>query len=165
VATTTATVTDANGKTVPAGSTLIPGQRLTVSAGGFAAGETVAITVQSTPVTVGSAVASATGQVTASIALPTTLDAGAHTITLTGTHAVATFAFNVQSDSSGSGSSGSGSSGSGSTGSGSSSSGSSSGSLPTTGTPTLRYLVFGLGFVLFGAAVVVIARDRRRTAR
>jgi hypothetical protein len=60
------------------------GSTQSVTADGFAAGEQVEAVLHSTPVTVGTAVASASGTVTISFVVPASVAAGAHTLTLTG---------------------------------------------------------------------------------
>jgi hypothetical protein len=56
----------------------------TVTATGFTAGEQVQAVLHSNPVTVGSALVTAGGAVTISFAVPASVAAGAHTLTLTG---------------------------------------------------------------------------------
>jgi hypothetical protein len=65
-------------------SSAVQGSTQTVTASGFAAGETVEAVLHSAPVTVGSAVAGANGAVSISFAVPTSVDPGAHTLILTG---------------------------------------------------------------------------------
>jgi len=84
-----------NGKTVPPGGQLKPGAVVTLTAIGFQPGEKVTVIVQSTPVTLGTATASATGAVTATVTLPSSLAAGSHTLTLKGSLASAVFSFTV----------------------------------------------------------------------
>jgi hypothetical protein len=60
------------------------GARLALSYAGFQPGERVRVVLHSTPVRLGTFVADATGIVTAPVAVPATLEAGAHTLTLTG---------------------------------------------------------------------------------
>ncbi|MBV8960422.1 MAG: hypothetical protein JO087_16770 [Actinobacteria bacterium] len=144
--TTTATATDASGSPLAANTTLTPGQKITVTASGFTPNESVAVAAHSATVSLGSVTADAAGKVTASITLPTSLDAGAHTITLTGASRVASYPFTVAASSTG-GTSGSSSS-------------SGSGALPRTGRQILGTAGAGLGVFLLGAAVVGWARRR-----
>ena len=65
-------------------ATAVQGSAQTVTANGFAAGETVQAVLHSDPVTLGSAVAGPGGSVSIAFAVPATVVAGAHTITLTG---------------------------------------------------------------------------------
>ncbi|MDP1793074.1 MAG: terpene cyclase/mutase family protein [Acidimicrobiales bacterium] len=60
------------------------GDPVTVTGGGFEAGETVSITILSDPVDVGSVPASAAGEVNSSFTVPASVPAGSHTIRLAG---------------------------------------------------------------------------------
>lgn len=63
-----------------------PGQ-VTINAGYFEAGSTVTVTLQSDPVTLGTTVASETGTIAATFALPADTTAGAHSVIATGPRA------------------------------------------------------------------------------
>lgn len=63
---------------------------VTVTGGGFAAGETVQAVVSSDPVNVGQATANASGAVSLTFTLPASVAAGSHTVTLTGVTSGAT---------------------------------------------------------------------------
>lgn len=65
-------------------NTLTPGGTVDVSASGFAPGEDVTITLHSDPIRLATVTASATGEVTARVTIPSTAPAGAHTIRLVG---------------------------------------------------------------------------------
>lgn len=60
------------------------GDAVTVTGGGFEAGETVNVTILSDPVSVGSTTATAAGEVNTSFTIPSTVTAGSHTIRLAG---------------------------------------------------------------------------------
>lgn len=62
-----------------------PGGTLSFSADGFQAGETVIATVHSAPIQVGTFEANSDGVVSGTVTIPTSLDPGRHTLTLTGT--------------------------------------------------------------------------------
>jgi hypothetical protein len=64
--------------------TAVQGSTQTVTANGFAAGESVEAIIHSAPVSVGTAIASAGGSVTISYVVPAGVDPGAHTLVLTG---------------------------------------------------------------------------------
>jgi len=146
-------VVDAAGNPVAANSTLAGGQQFTATATGFVPAETVTIAVHSATVTLGTAVADGTGKVTASIVIPTSLDAGTHTLTLTGASTTASFPFTFA------GSSGSSSSGSSSNSGSSSSSGSSN--LPRTGSDPLEILVWAALLLVFGRMAILLGRPIR----
>lgn len=65
-------------------STAKAGDPITVTGGGFEAGETVNVTVFSDPVNVGAVPADAAGEIEAAFNLPASVDPGSHTIRLTG---------------------------------------------------------------------------------
>ena len=66
----------------PLGSSVQPGQTLSIVGGGFAPGDVVTAVANSTPVTIGTATASASGTVAFSWTVPADFAAGAHTLTL-----------------------------------------------------------------------------------
>jgi hypothetical protein len=143
----TATLLDGAGNSIAANSSLTPGQQVTISATGFTSGETTTITVQSDPITLGSSVADSTGKVSKSVTIPTSLAAGSHTLTVTGTARTATFPFTIAASSSASGSSSSGGS-----------TGSSSGSLPFTGSSPLSMVLWAALLLAFGRIAVLLGR-------
>ncbi len=65
--------------------TVFAGESIAVEASGFAPGSTVAITLESDPVNLGTFVADSAGRLAASVVVPTDFPAGAHTLKLTGT--------------------------------------------------------------------------------
>jgi hypothetical protein len=65
-------------------SSATAGSTITVTGGGFLSGEKVRVTVASDPVTVGEPVANDSGVASQSFALPSSVGAGSHTVTLTG---------------------------------------------------------------------------------
>jgi hypothetical protein len=65
-------------------SSVTTGGTITASGGGFLTGEKVRVTVASDPVTVGEPVANDSGVVSQSFALPSSVGAGSHTVTLLG---------------------------------------------------------------------------------
>lgn len=67
-----------------ASSSVQQGGSVTVTGGGFLAGETVKAVVQSDPVNVGQAVANGSGAASLTFVLPSSIGAGSHTVTLTG---------------------------------------------------------------------------------
>ncbi len=75
--------------------TLDPGQNVSVTATGFAAAASVDVTVHSTPQDLGTVTADSTGTVTYAFLVPTTLEAGAHTLVFTSGSTTGTYAFVV----------------------------------------------------------------------
>jgi hypothetical protein len=70
---------------VPAGSaTTTSGGTVTITGSGFAPGSTVVLTVFSTPVSLGTAVASPSGTINATVTLPPGTNAGSHTLLASG---------------------------------------------------------------------------------
>jgi hypothetical protein len=146
----TATATDSSGAAIAANSTLTGGQSLTISGTGFTPGETVTAAANSTPVTLGTVVADSTGKATASVVIPTSLAAGAHTLTLTGASKTATFPFTIAGSSPGS-----------TSGSSSGSSNSAGPSLPLTGSDPWGMLVWAALLVVFGRMAMLLGRPTR----
>lgn len=141
---------------------LHPGGSITVTAKGLAADVSgFAVEVHSDPVVLGTGSTDASGTFTLQTTLPTTLPAGAHTVTVSfnGT-TVAAAAFTVAAPGGGTGGTGSGSgSGSAGSGSGSSAGAGSTGSLATTG--SAAPIGLGLaGVVVIAAGVLLLARRR-----
>ncbi|KJC65303.1 membrane protein [Agreia bicolorata] len=68
--------------TIAQGATLAPGATVSISGSGFTPGTVYQIVVHSTPTVIGQATTAQDGSITASAALPTTLEAGAHTVFL-----------------------------------------------------------------------------------
>ena len=65
-------------------STVVPGQKITVTGTGFAPGATVVITFESTPVTLATVAADSGGTFSAVVTIPTNATPGIHTIKATG---------------------------------------------------------------------------------
>jgi hypothetical protein len=63
---------------------LTAGAELTLSYSGFQPNEVVTVVMRSTPVTLGTFTADASGTVTADVTIPTSAETGSHTLTLTG---------------------------------------------------------------------------------
>ncbi|WP_082013768.1 phosphatase PAP2 family protein [Microbacterium hominis] len=117
------------------------GGNLTVTGAGFQPGETVTIELHSTPVRLGTAVASATGTISATVTVPAGTPAGAHTIVLSGASSGVTAATPITVTAA-----------------------SSTGALATTGSSTLPVLVALLAagvFVLAGLMLMARRRMRR----
>ncbi|MEI4273267.1 hypothetical protein TEK04_16210 [Klenkia sp. LSe6-5] len=74
----------APGSATAAATTVAAGRQQTVTAGGFAPGETVRGTLYSTPVDLGTAVADAQGVATFTFTVPAGLEPGVHTVTAVG---------------------------------------------------------------------------------
>jgi hypothetical protein len=81
-------------------SNIVAGGTVTVSAGGFTAGESVDVTLHSVPVHLATIVAGSNGVATAIVTIPASTTAGAHTLVLTGARSgvVATAAIVVAAD-------------------------------------------------------------------
>jgi LPXTG-motif cell wall-anchored protein len=144
-------VKDAAGATVSDGATLAGGAKLSVTADGFTSGETVTITVQSTPVVLATVTADGSGVITTTVTLPASLAAGDHTLTVTGATSTATasLAFVVVAAGSGGGTGSEPGTGTG------------SGSLPDTGANIAGPLAIAFGLLVAGA--VLVLGSRRRT--
>ncbi len=162
------TLADQSGKPIDAGSTLTPGATFTVTGSGFAAGETVTITVQSTPVTLASVTADSSGNITSAIVLPADLEAGQHTLTVAGQDASATFAFTVADPADGTSTSTSSSSsadGGGDSGVSGTETSTVTDPLARTGTDVESPLRFGAALVFAGLGMITLAVDNRRRFR
>ena len=134
---------------------LKPGQQLNVDGDGYTPGSTVDAVVASTPTTVATAQVDSSGHVSLSAVLPTNLQAGTHTLTVSGAGASAVFRFTVASAS---GTSDPASSSATPAGSGT--------ALAFTGTNAAALSMTGLGLVGLGACALVAARRfNRRPAR
>jgi hypothetical protein len=86
---------DASGSPLDPNPELTRGQRITIKATGFVAGESVTATVFSAPRLLGSTLASSAGLVSYSFTVPADLAAGSHTLQLGGRALTAAFAFHV----------------------------------------------------------------------
>lgn len=147
-------LTDANRGGVTVTGTLRPGGSVTVSASGFAAGEWVQAWLFSTPTSLGWARADASGAVSATVTVPTTVQPGTHRLALVGQVDGRTVWAQVQVLAA---PGGAGTAGSGSTGSASSSG--ASGALATTGADgTLTLVLVGAALLVAGAAATLVAR-------
>lgn len=91
------TGTDSTGAALPVDPTLTVGESVTLSATGFTAGESVGVTLHSTPQTLAAATATSAGAVTYAFTVPTGLDPGAHSVVFVGTTSgvMRTFAFSL----------------------------------------------------------------------
>ena len=154
------------GKPVPAGTTLKPGDKVTLTGSGFQPDETVAVLLDSASDALATGKADSSGAVEVSVTLPSHLAAGAHLLRLRGSFASAAFRFAVaaaptpapstSSPLQPGGSSGGGLSG-GSAGGGSSS----GGGLAFTGAKVTTGLGAALLLVLGGAGLLLGSRRRR----
>lgn len=147
--------------TVPAGDgplggvpgAVVPGQVVTVSGDGYLPGASIAIGMYSTPTSLGSATADASGAFSAAVTVPFTAVLGSHTLAATGVSAAGDVrtlvaAVNVTAASGGSGGSVPGASGSGALGA-------------TGGTVPWWAVVSGLLAIALGAALAVRSRRAR----
>ncbi|WP_157749391.1 hypothetical protein [Jatrophihabitans sp. GAS493] len=94
---TVGSITDPNGDPIAQGSTLTPGQSLSISTSGFAPGEKVTPVVHSTPITLAAVTADAEGNLIYAFTVPAGLEGGAHTLVLSGAHTSTTFSFRIDS--------------------------------------------------------------------
>jgi hypothetical protein len=117
-----------------------------VSAGGFAAGEHITVTLHSTPMTLLPTTASASGKVVYTFTVPTTLAAGNHVLTLAGAGGSATFSFKLAAAAPAAGGS-------------SADPGSSGGSLAMTGANVLTAVEVALVLLIAGALAVGLGRS------
>jgi LPXTG-motif cell wall-anchored protein len=146
-----------NGAPVTAGSDLAPGSSVTLAATGFQPNETVTVVVRSTPQTLGHVTANAGGAITATVTLPSTLQPGSHTLTLSGSLASVRFAFTVAAAPTvGSGSD--------ATSGAAPTSVNASAALPNTGAQVGPLSLLGLALLVGGVAALMLAR-RYGTAR
>ena len=137
-------------------TTPTPGQTITIEGRTFAAGSTVTVTMESDPVTLGTAVADDQGVFTLQATIPIDTALGQHTITAAGQApdgsalVLSATITVVQADGEG----GAGDAG-----------GDSSGALPRTGDDTSRPLAkLGLGLLVLGGLVTAVAAKRRKAA-
>ena len=141
-----------NGETLEPGDALTPGQTLAIAAGGFQPGSEVKIEVHSTVVTLTTMSADADGNISATVTLPSSLEVGAHTLSLVGTTGTVSFEFRIVSaPGSASGGSGVGSSG--------------GGDLANTGVDVISGVLIGILLVATGALALVLSARRRRPIR
>lgn len=138
-------------------TTPTPGQSVTITCGGYAAGAEVTFTFFSAPVVLGTAVADADGQVSLTAEIPSYASLGAHTITASGAAAVGgtltqTIHLTVV--------------GAGSADAGTRVPGTVSGTLPTTGSNNSMPLArAGALLLAVGGVAVLVTRRRRAEAR
>lgn len=139
-------------------TTVTPGEKVSFSAKGFGSKEIVTGTVRSTPQVVGSWRSSGSGVVSGSFRVPTNLEAGTHTFTLTGTTSGVSksTSFTVVS------SAGAGTTSGTTSGTGTSAT-SGTGSLAFTGADVARTVGAGL-VLLVGGGALVVASQRRKSA-
>lgn len=69
------------------GTTIAAGEIFTLTGSGFAPGAEVVVTIESDPVVLGDVVADGAGVISTSVQIPTSLEAGTHTLKATGTAA------------------------------------------------------------------------------
>ena len=127
-----------NGLTVNK-TNLAPGEALTLTGSGYTAGATITITIESTPLVLGTTVADGTGAFTTTVSIPTTFAAGRHTVKATGEGAggstiVLSAAVTVASSGSGH---------------------------PFTGANVGPPVLVGVGLILVGMVLIVTVRRRR----
>ncbi len=146
-----------DGKKVASGDTLQPGDRVTIAGAGFASTESIKVMLGST--LLDTVTASAAGDVTATVTLPTALSAGKHTLILRGSVDAPGFDFIIKAAAvSSSAAVPSAAAGSANPVAGASSSGGSS--LASTGAVILPLLAGGLLLLLLGG--LLISGSRRR---
>ena len=151
-----------------------PGELITVSGDGYAAGTGITITFESDPVTIGNVNADASGAFTAQVRIPADATPGNHTIKATGMGAdgatrVTSAAVTVTGGSTGSGGSSANSPTAAPAGGGSSANSptaapataSRTGRLAFTGLEVVALCVFGLTLLCGGVVLVTMARRRR----
>jgi LPXTG-motif cell wall-anchored protein len=127
------------------GSTVTPGEKLTISGAGFVPGSTVTATIHSANATViGTGVVNSSGVVVLTVTIPHGLAAGTHTVLLSGDGTTASFTVKVAASSSGNPATGT------PTGS----------NLPHTGSDALPFGLFGLILLVVGAGLVLSVRRR-----
>jgi hypothetical protein len=125
--------TDVSGKPLPSDPSLKPGSRIVATIGGYAADETVSVTLHSTPRSLGTIKANANGVVTYAFAVPADLPSGAHTLVLAGATHTVTFAFSVPA---------------------------ATPSLPFTGVDVVPLGITALGFIGLGSIALLATRRR-----
>ena len=146
-----------DGQVAGDGVTLKAGDEVTLSASGFVPGESVDVVLRSTPLVLATVVADSSGNVTVTVTLPTSLAAGNHTLTLTGSTDAPAFAFTVAAPTPpnpGTNDPGADNSGT--------DAGSGSGALADTGAHVVAPIGSGLLLVIVGVGLVVL--NRRRAA-
>jgi hypothetical protein len=146
-----------NGVPVASGSTLKPGDTVTISGSGFQPSESVGVVLRSAPITLTSITADATGNVTATVTLPPTLAAGPHSLTLAGSLSSAVFSFNIAAAATSPVPSATPTASG--TGTGAGSGGGTA--LPTTGASLAPGITAAVLFMLLGAASLIFARTYR----
>ena len=136
---------DSTGALLPANPTLSVGEAVTLGLHGFTAGESVGVTVHSTPQTLTPATASSAGSITYAFTVPTGLDPGAHSVVFFGATSgvTTTWSFSlvtpaVQGTTT-----------------------TSSGSLPFTGANTGRQLLVAVAALWSGLILLLWSRPRR----
>jgi LPXTG-motif cell wall-anchored protein len=147
-------------------STVHAGGTITVTGSGFIDGENVSITLHSTPVTLATVVADASGDISKSVNIPSDTPLGVHSIVLLGgtSGATATASLTVSAASSGTtdGTSGT-STTTGTSGTSTTTGGDATGStLPKTGSTNNSFLEYGSLMVVIGAAAVFFTRRVHR---
>ncbi len=128
--------TDASGKPLTSGQTLAAGQQVTFTGSGFVAGESVTVAAHSTTINLTTVTANSAGTAVATVAVPSTLAAGSHTITMTGAHQVDTFAFQIAAPA----------------------------PLPATGANTTMLVFWGALLVVSGSIAIRVSRPHEKRA-
>ncbi|MCU1658011.1 MAG: repeat-containing protein, partial [Pseudonocardiales bacterium] len=143
------------GKTLKSGAVLRAGQVLTLHASGFQPNETVTVTVHSAIITLAKTKANASGNVTVSVKLPTSLAAGKHTLTLAGRVGQVGFTFSIASTATAPATPTP-------TPGGTDPSSGGGGNLASTGADVIGGTVLGLALTAGGAVALLLATRRRR---
>ncbi|MCW2540159.1 MAG: putative secreted protein [Frankiales bacterium] len=94
---------DASGNALSDSPALAPGDSVTLSVAGFAPGATVSATLRSTPQSLAPTTADASGAISYNFSVPSTLEAGSHTLTFTAGAVSRVFDFTVSGDPAGTG--------------------------------------------------------------
>ncbi len=121
-------------------SRVVLGQSITIEGGGADPGATVTIVLHSDPITLGSTTADGSGNFSATVAIPSGVSAGTHTITAVSNGVTLASVSIVVAGSTGS---------------------SSSGDLPFTGSSTLPGIGIGVGLIALGSSLLLLSRRRR----
>lgn len=135
------------GAATTSSTVVTPGQPLTVSGGGFAANTSVSVDLHSTVVHLATVTSNSSGVATATVTIPSSTPAGAHTITMTGLSPtggtqIDSVAITVVAPAAATTTS----------------------TLPFTGAEILQYGLLALALVLAGVALLVVTRRRRHSS-
>lgn len=132
------------GGTGPVGApnTVAPGESVTISLGGFRPNSQVTVTIESTPVTLGTFRADSGGNVNATVTIPSSLSVGDHTLKVTGvspTGASRVVSQDVAVTA--------------------------TGTSPLTGTRAIPLVALGAVLIVLGLTTVLVLRSRRVSVR